>query len=298
MYRETEKTEAGPWDGAESIWEKAYAKINLSLDILSRREDGYHNLRMVMQSVDLCDILEIQKADGIQLSCTKSEIPVGRENTVFRAAELFCRETGALGARIRLHKRIPSQAGMGGGSADAAATLRGLNRLYNAGLSENTLREIGIKVGADVPFCVKNGLCLAEGTGEILTPLGEIPPCRILICKPEIGVSTGEAFRRADVAGRHRKEYTSRVLEALSSQSLSSLGKSLGNDFQTIMHIPEVEKIRAMMLESGAAGSVMTGSGSAVFGLFSPEGKEAMLCAEKLKKSYKDTFLCAAIYPE
>ena len=298
MYRETEKTEAGPWNGAESIWEKAYAKINLSLDILSRREDGYHDLRMVMQSVDLCDILEIQKADGIQLSCTKSEIPVGRENTVFRAAELFCRETGALGARIRLHKRIPSQAGMGGGSADAAAALRGLNRLYNAGLSENTLREIGIKVGADVPFCVKNGLCLAEGTGEILTPLGEIPPCRILICKPEIGVSTGEAFRRAEIAGRLRKEYTSRVLEALSSQSLSSLGKSLGNDFQTIMHIPEVEKIRAMMLESGAAGSVMTGSGSAVFGLFSSEGKEAALCAEQLKKSYKDTFLCAATYPK
>ncbi len=279
------------------VEEKAYAKINLSLDILSRREDGYHDLRMVMQSVTLCDTLELERAAGISFTCDKNGLPEGPENTVYRAAELFCWETGVPGVKLRLAKRIPSQAGLGGGSADAAAALRGMNRLYGAGLAEEELCRLGRLVGADVPFCVRNGLCLAEGTGEILTPLGGLPACRILICKPEIGISTGEAFRRADMQDRPRGGYTERVLRALSSGGLSSLGRALGNDFQTVMQVREVEKIRLHMLEAGAYGAVMTGSGSAVFGLFAPDGEGASLCAAELKVGYEETFLCEPVYP-
>ena len=289
---------AGGWKSSETVLkEKAYAKINLSLDILSRREDGYHNLRMVMQSVTLCDTLEMSRADGILFFCDKAELPAGPGNTVYRAAELFCRETGVPGVKIHLQKRIPSQAGLGGGSEEAAGVRRGMNRLYGTDLPEEKLRRLGQFVGADVPFCVRNGLCLAEGTGELLTTLEKLPACRILICKPEIGISTGEAFRRADVEGRPHNHYTERVLEALSSGSLSAFGKALGNDFQTVMQISEVETIREHMLEAGAYGAVMTGSGSAVFGIFPSEGEKASLCAAELKRQFEETFLCEPIYP-
>lgn len=276
----------------EEIQEKAFAKINLSLDILSRREDGYHDLRMVMQTVSLWDTLFLRRAEGIQLSCGESPLPCDSRNTVWRAAEAFLQETGFPGLSIRLEKRIPSQAGLGGGSADAAAVLRGANALYGAGLSPERLCSLGKQVGADVPFCIRGGTALAEGIGDRLTPLPGIPRCRIVIGKPETGVSTAEAYKKADEPGRREKRYTERLLRAMKSGMLPELARALGNDFQDFLCIPESECIRKAMLDQGALGALMTGSGSAVYGLFSPDSGQAEECVRQLELCGIPVFLC------
>ena len=273
----------------------ACAKVNLSLDVLGRREDGYHELSMVMLAVTLADGLELSLAEpGVVLTCSDPSVPCGEKNTVFRAASLFLERAGlaeTTGARIHLKKTIPSQAGLGGGSADAAAVLRGLNLLTGDPLSEEELFSIGLRVGADVPFCLAGGIRLARGVGEILTPVPAVPPCHIVVCKPPVNVSTAEAFRLADERPGGGNDYTSAVLKALKEGSLSALGAALGNDFEDVLRLPEVDAVKAAMLDFGAAGACMTGSGSAVFGLFA--GLEtAMFCAAELKKSFPETFLC------
>ncbi len=280
------------WQTEMVLTEQAPAKINLSLDILGKREDGYHDLRMVMQSVSLCDTLRMEKAEGIHLFCREEEIPLDERNTVWKAAEIFLRETGFPGVRVELEKAIPSQAGLGGGSADAAAFLRGANRLYQAGLSPEKLREMGKQVGADVPFCVEGGLALAEGIGDRLTSLPPMPDCRILLCKPLAGVSTAAAYAQADQRPFRQQGYTKDVLRALETGSLSDIGRALGNDFQELCCLPEVEAIRKEMLAGGAAGALMSGSGSAVYGLFSPTSQEAECCREKLLSQGRKAFLC------
>lgn len=273
----------------------ACAKVNLSLDVLGRREDGYHELSMVMLAVTLADGLELSLAEpGVVLTCSDPSVPCGEKNTVFRAASLFLERAGlaeTTGARIHLKKTIPSQAGLGGGSADAAAVLRGLNLLTGDPLSEEELFSIGLRVGADVPFCLAGGIRLARGVGELLSSAPPVPPCHIVVCKPPVSVSTAEAFRLADERPGGGNDYTAAVLKALKEGSLSVLGAALGNDFEDVLRLPEVDAVKAAMLDFGAAGACMTGSGSAVFGLFA--GLEtAMFCAAELKKSFPETFLC------
>ena len=273
----------------------AYAKINLSLDILGRREDGYHELAMVMQSISLRDVLTVEPAGETSLSCTDPRVPCGPENTLWRAASLFFQETDLPGGvRVALEKHIPSQAGLGGGSADAAALLRALNQMFQTGLAEEALLRLGLQVGADVPFCLRGGAALAQGVGERLSPAPPLPPCFLTVCKPPAGVSTAEAFRRADQRREKGKNHTAAVLEALRCGSLEALGRALGNDFENVMQVPQVEAIKSAMKARGAAGASMTGSGSAVFGLFASR-EAACSCAAALKGEYPETFFCTPV---
>ncbi|WP_195984166.1 4-(cytidine 5'-diphospho)-2-C-methyl-D-erythritol kinase [Clostridium sp. D33t1_170424_F3] len=280
---------------------KAYAKINLSLDILGKRADGYHLLDMVMHSVSLCDTLTLtEKKEGVTVSCDREEIPCGPENTVYRAAEAFYQYTKLTpGIRIAIDKQIPSQAGLAGGSADAAAVLRALNRMYQTDLPLETLCEIALTVGADVPFCVVGGAARVQGIGEKWQPVAPLPDCRIVICKPPLGVNTAEAYAKADEQGGTGKAlYTKRVLQSLEQGALFEIGNALGNAFSDLLPLPEVDAIRRQMLRDGAAGSCMTGSGSAVYGLFAGEDA-AEQCRRNLLPLYPETFLCRPIraYP-
>ncbi|WP_050698399.1 4-(cytidine 5'-diphospho)-2-C-methyl-D-erythritol kinase [Anaeromassilibacillus senegalensis] len=308
---------------------KAFAKINLSLDILGKRADGYHLLDMVMHSVSLCDTLTLtEMKEGVTVSCDREGIPCGPENTVYRAAEAFYQYTERTpGIQISIDKQIPSQAGLAGGSADpaavlralnlmhqtnlsmetlceiglaggsadAAAVLRALNLMHQTNLSMETLCEIGLTVGADVPFCVVGGAARVQGIGEKWRPVIPLPDCRIVICKPPLGVNTAEAYAKADEqGGTGRALYTKQVLQGLEQGDLSEIGSALGNAFSDLLPLPEVDIIRDHMLRDGAAGACMTGSGSAVYGLFA-SGDAAEQCGRGLLPLYPETFLCRPI---
>lgn len=273
----------------------AYAKLNLTLDFAGKRADGYHLLRMVMQSVSLCDRIELSWGEpGIRVFCGRRDVPCDETNTVYRAAAVFFEYAG-LPPRMtaNLVKRIPSQAGMGGGSADAAAVLHALNRRFQTGYSVKTLCALGVQVGADVPFCVMGGTALAEGIGEVLTPLAPMPHAYFVICKPPAGVNTGEAFGLADLHGV-RGSATEAMLDALKNSSLPGVAASLGNDFERVVILPDIAQIRQLMLEAGALGACMTGSGSAVFGIFEAQ-EDARTCKEHLQTRYAEVFLCEPV---
>lgn len=279
-----------------SLTVPAYAKINLTLELAGRRKDGYHLLRMVMQSVSLCDKLTLSRAEGgLRIRCGRADVPCGRDNTVFRAAEAFFVRAGlAPGLTVKIEKKIPSQAGLGGGSADAACVLNTLNVMYRTRYSAETLREIGLLAGADVPFCVTGGTAFAEGIGEKLTPLPPLPPCHIVICKPEAGVDTKSAFACADSVKDLSSPDTDAMLAAVRSGNLRGVAEHLGNAFESVLGLPEVERIKRKMKEAGALGCCMTGSGSAVFGLFS-DWAAATACKAALSWEYKECFLCRPV---
>lgn len=274
----------------------APAKINLSLDIIGRRSDGYHTLNMVMQSISLCDTVSVERTEKnfIEVMCNEEDVPCGADNTIHRAATAFFEamklspESGLL---FRIEKHIPRQAGLGGGSSDAAAALRLLDSLYHTGLSKVELREIGLSAGADVPFCVEGGTALVRGIGDIIDPVAPMRDCSIVVCRPDVGISTKEAYDAYDHKRAVTVPHTPAVLSALKAGNLPFLGASLGNAFQDSYTPTEISKIEAEMLHFGAAGACMTGSGSAVFGLFeSPV--QAELCRSNLLKSYPAVFLC------
>ena len=281
----------------DGLTESACAKINLTLDITGRRKDGYHTLRSVLQSVSLCDRVFLFPAENgtVTVECSAADVPCGAENTVLQAAEAFFRRSGTRGgARFKIEKRIPRRAGLGGGSADAAAALRLLNRFFGTRLSAHALREIGLEAGADVPFCVEGGAALAEGVGELLRPLPGLAPCTFVICKPAPGVSTGEAYAAFDRSGRFGDVFTGAMLQALRSGELSAVAPRLGNVFESVCAVPEVRGIRDRLLACGALGACMTGSGSAVFGLFDSESR-ASRCAGAMRAEYPDCFLCRPV---
>lgn len=265
----------------------AYAKINLSLDITGRREDGFHTLDTVMQAVSLCDTITLTptREPGVSLRTNFRYLPVNEKNTAYRAASLFFEHCGSSGAGVQISilKRIPSRAGLGGGSADAAAVLRGLNELYGAGLSQETLLELGAQIGADVPFCLHGGACRCTGVGERLEPVTPLPDCFLVICKPPAGMSTPRAYALLDQSPPARTQGTPKLLEALESGDLRRIGKALSNRFDDAMRLMQVRKIKQIMLSAGAAGALMTGSGSAVFGLFSSE-EAAKSCGSLLSE--------------
>lgn len=279
----------------------ATAKLNLTLDILGRRADGYHLLDMVMQTVSVYDTLLLTPTPtpGIDLLCDRAGIPCGEENTVQKAARLFYQAAGISdgGLQIRMLKRIPDQAGMGGGSADAAAVLRAMNRIYGVGFTMEELCTLGLKIGADVPFCLRGGTMRAEGIGEILTPLPPMPQCFFVVCKPSVSVSTAAAFAQADREGASYPRFTPAMMKALETGELSLIAEGLGNSFSLALPLLQIEELRQALLRLGALGACMTGSGSAVFGIFS-ERVSAERCREELRKTYQHVFVCEPVGAE
>ena len=278
----------------EQIVLDAHAKINLTLDVTGKRDDGYHLLKMVMQSVSLCDTVTLTKtgSPGIALTCSAPHIPCGEGNIAYKAAALFCSRTGiSPGVSIHIEKRIPSQAGLGGGSADGAAVLAGMDLLFETGLSEDELCDLGVQIGADVPFCIRGGTLLCEGIGEVLTPVPPMPSCAVLLCKPEVNVSTKEAYGKIDRGELLNRPDNGAMLSALAEGDLRKIGREARNVFECVLDLPVIEEIKAAMKNGGALGACMSGSGSAVFGLF-PNRSAAEQCAAALSEKHREVFRC------
>ena len=257
---------------------QAFAKINLGLDVLGKREDGYHEVRMIMQTIRMYDQLDMRKSvePGIHLTTNKKYIPVDENNLVWRAAKLMMDTCGIMeGVSIHLHKVIPVAAGMAGGSSDAAATLVGMNRLFHCGLSKEKLMELGVQIGADVPYCVLRGTALAEGIGEKLTVLPPMPDCWILIGKPGISVSTKYVYTTLDLNTDTVHPDIDGMKKALEDGNLYGITERMGNVLQdvTIPAYPEVERIKEQMKALGAVNAMMSGSGPTVFGILTMKKK-------------------------
>lgn len=272
----------------EKTVERAYAKINIGLDVLRRRADGYHEVKMIMQTVDLYDELILEKTPqaGISLQTDNEELPAGSDNLVCRAAELLFREHGTEGGvRILLTKRIPIAAGMAGGSSDAAAAMRGLNRLFGMGYSVSRLQELGVKLGADIPYCIVGGTMLSEGIGEKLTPLPAPPEAFLVIAKPDINVSTAFVYGNlhADTLPYHPD--IDGMARALGEGSLQGITDRLGNVLETVTvkEYPVIDRIKTRMRECGAENALMSGSGPTVFGIFR-EKEKARQAAETIRQ--------------
>lgn len=273
----------------------APAKLNLTLDILDRRADGYHTVDMLMQAVDLYDRITVERvADaGIHLYLPGTDLPTDNKNTAYRAANCFFEVLGApaTGVRLTVEKQIPQQAGMAGGSADAAGVLVGLNALWDTPLTVKQLCEIGARVGADVPFCLLGGAARATGIGTELVPVPPLPDCTIVVVKPDCGVSTAEAYRAVDTVRITRRPDTPAMLRALEAGDLTAVGKALCNVFEEAIGLPEVARIRAQAQKCGACGCIMTGSGSAVFALFE-DAEKASVCRDALQKEFSQNWIC------
>lgn len=275
---------------------KALAKINLGLDVLGRRENGYHDVRMVMQTIHLYDdvILEKTKEPGIHLETNLSYLPVDENNIAYKAAKLLQDEFGITeGIRIRLKKYIPVAAGMAGGSTNAAAVLFGMNRMYGLGLTEQQLKDRGVKLGADVPYCIMRGTVLAEGIGEILTPLPPMPKCYVLIAKPGISVSTKIVYEKFDALKDVEHPDIDRLMLGLENGNLAEVAASMGNVLEgvTIGLYPAIENIKQVMIQEGALNAMMSGSGPTVFGIF-----EDRRTAKKAYNVLKEKKLAKQIY--
>ena len=276
----------------------AYAKINLTLDITGRRSDGYHTLDSVMQSISLHDVISIESTQNkaISVSCDEKAIQSGKDNIVYKAAELFFIYSGikSEGVSFDIKKHIPFESGLGGGSADAAAALKLLNCFCCTGFSTEQLCAVGARVGADVPFCIRCGTAFAQGIGERIAQVSPLPNCLILVCKPDFGISTAQAYDEADRKGFGTKKYSDGMAEALNSGRLLQVASCLGNCFEDILGLKEISEIKSEIILSGALGACMTGSGSAVFGLFE-NSEKAEQCKNKLLKRYRYVFLCKPV---
>ena len=275
--------------------EYAYAKLNLSLDVTGRRDDGYHDMLMVMQTISVSDRidLELTAEPGIQASCNFRYVPTDGRNLAVRAAQIFLQAVSAdqhetAGVSIGLEKHIPVGAGMAGGSADAAAVLRGMNRLFGSPLNRQELEALAGQVGSDVAFCIAGGTQLAKGRGEQLEDLPPLPPCRIVVCKPGFSISTPELFRKLDSVSLRRHPDTAGMLAALDDADLREIGIRMYNVFEDVpdRRMRQTAEIKSVLLDHGALGAMMTGTGSAVFGIFS-DFAAAESCAADLKKEHR-----------
>lgn len=283
----------------DKIQLKALAKINLGLDVLRRREDGYHEVKMIMQTIGLHDDLEIRKTktSGIQVKTNLYYLPTNENNLVYKAAKLLMDEFQIRdGVSIQLKKRIPVAAGMAGGSSDGAAVLWGINQMYGLGLSMQALMERGVRLGADVPYCIQRGTALAEGIGEKLSVLPPMPKCTILIAKPGISVSTKfvyENLHANDLKPEQHPDVDS-MIEAMRQKDLGLLCSRMGNVLETVTipAYPVINEIKRTMMDNGAIGSMMSGSGPTVFGIFdSPSAAKQAVKAVRAAKLAKQIFL-------
>lgn len=277
---------------------KAPAKINLSLDVLRRRPDGYHDVSMVMQSVSLYDYITVEESDSdkIEIVCDYEGIPCDERNIAYKAAESFFNYTkkDCGGLVITIEKNIPTQAGLAGGSADGAGVIVALNKLYNAHLTEDEMCEIGSKVGADIPFCIIGGTRLASGTGTDLKKLISIPKCQLVICKPDFSVSTAEAYSRIDHSNLSHPSFTDEMVKAIYARDLWMVSSSMFNDFELALNLDGINEVKKIMLKNKALGACMSGSGSAVFAVFNNE-KKLKKCADALREKYNYVFECAPV---
>jgi len=284
----------------EKCIRKAYAKINLGLDVLGRLENGYHEVKMIMQTVGIHDVLTLEKIPaGIVVTTDNGELPTDENNLIYKSARLMIEKYKLQeGVRIHLEKNIPIAAGMAGGSTDAAGTFIGMNELFELGASEEELRELGVKVGADVPYCIMGGTALAEGIGEKLTRLPAPPDCYLLVAKPDINVSTKYVYEHLDAEGVETHPDIDGMIKALQEGSLEGIIKRLGNVLEnvTVKKYQVIEEIKQCMLEQGAAGSLMSGSGPTVFGIFTEqeaaEGALKVLEDKALAKQLFVTQMC------
>ena len=276
----------------DKIQLKALAKINLGLDVLRRREDGYHEVKMIMQTIGLHDDLEIRKTKtpGIQVKTNLYYLPTNENNLVYKAAKLLMDEFQIQdGVSIQLKKRIPVAAGMAGGSSDGAAVLWGINQMYGLGLSMQALMERGVRLGADVPYCIQRGTALAEGIGEKLSVLPPMPKCTILIAKPGISVSTKFVYENLHANDPKPEQHpdVDSMIEAMRQKDLGLLCSRMGNVLETVTipAYPVINEIKRTMMDNGAIGSMMSGSGPTVFGIFdSPvAAKQAMKAVRAAK---------------
>lgn len=257
---------------------KALAKINLSLDVVRRREDGYHEVRMIMQTVNLYDRISIRKTTtpGIQMTTNSSFLPTDENNLVYKAAKLLMEEFQIQeGVEIHLQKFIPVAAGMAGGSSDAATVLYGVNKLFNLRLSKKELMKRGVKIGADVPYCIMRGTALAEGIGEKLTALKPAPQCFVLIAKPNISVSTKFVYENLHANELKVHPDIDGMIEEINQNNLLGVAEKMGNVLETvtIKEYPVIEEIKDIMKENGAINAMMSGSGPTVFGVFETKEK-------------------------
>lgn len=275
---------------------KALAKINLGLDVVRRREDGYHEVRMIMQTIQLYDRLDIKRTQepGIQIQTNLSFLPVNENNLIYKAAKLLMDEFSITdGVSVKLDKRIPVAAGMAGGSTDAAAMLIGVNRLFSLGLTKRQLMERGVQIGADVPYCIMRGTALAEGIGEALSPLPPMVKCPVLIAKPSISVSTKFVYQNLKLDDTTIHPDIDRLIDDIKAKNLHDIAAHMGNVLETVTipNYPVIDEIKKHMLSNGAVGAMMSGSGPTVFGLFDDEDT-----AKKANKAMRSSHLARQVY--
>lgn len=278
---------------------KSYAKINLSLDVVGKKEDGYHLLKMIMQSIDLCDDVNIEKSsEGITISCNKEYVPTDSRNLAYKAAKLFIDsyQIELNGVHIDIVKNIPVAAGLAGGSSNAAAVLKGMRDMYMPDVTDMELMKLGLQIGADVPYCICGGTALCEGIGEIITPLESFNNQIVVLVKPPFGISTKEVYERIEISKIYRHPDTNAILNGIKDKSIKNVCRNMKNILENVSlrRYPLIRKIKIEMVEAGACGALMSGSGPTVFALFK-HAEQAQLCFEKMKLKYKEVFLAKTI---
>lgn len=280
---------------------KAYAKINLGLDIIGRREDGYHLLRMIMQNVGLADRLVFSKnrSGEIRIRSNLTYLPTGPKNLVFKAVEMIRNEYGiSEGIDVRIEKKIPIAAGLAGGSSNAAAAIIAMDSLFGLGMDTERMCGLGVRIGADVPYCIVGGTALAEGIGEKLSALPAMPECQILLVKPPFGISTKEAYQAYDNKPAQTHPDIDALIEALENKDLDGICNNLGNVLESVScaEYPELDMIKDRMRELGAKNALMSGSGPTLFGIFDDRDAAQRAYIEfKTGKYGKDTYLCTPV---
>lgn len=277
---------------------KAYGKVNISLDVVGKREDGYHLLSMIMQNIDLYDEIEVEKQEcGIILECNKSYVPVDNRNLAYKAAEIFKERYDIVdGVKINIEKNIPVSAGLAGGSTDAAAVLKVMNKLFNVNATEEELMELGLKLGADIPYCIHGGTALCEGIGEIITPIKPFRDKIVVLVKPAFGVSTKEVYKNFNLEKVKQHPKTADIINAIENDDLNFVASNMKNLLEnvTLRKHKILIKIKEEMNACGAINSMMSGSGPTVFAFFDDMLK-AQRCFEKMKKKYSDVFITRTI---
>ena len=277
---------------------KAYGKVNISLDVVGKREDGYHLLSMIMQNIDLYDEIEVEKQEcGIILECNKSYVPVDNRNLAYKAAEIFKERYDIVdGVKINIEKNIPVSAGLAGGSTDAAAVLKVMNKLFNVNATEEELMELGLRLGADIPYCIHGGTALCEGIGEIITPIKSFKDKIIVLVKPAFGVSTKEVYKNFNLEKVKQHPKTAEIINAIENDNLNFVASNMKNLLEnvTLRKHKILIKIKEEMNACGAINSMMSGSGPTVFAFFDDMLK-AQKCFEKMKKKYSDVFITRTI---
>ena len=277
---------------------KAYAKINLSLDVIGKREDGYHLLRMIMQNIDLYDVIELEEIDcGIKLECDKSYVPTDERNIAYKAAALFIKKYDLdLGIKISIIKNIPVSAGLAGGSTDAAAVLLGMRDMFRPEISDKELMEQGVSIGADIPYCIVGGTALCEGIGEKITRLNSFKDNILIVVKPPFGVSTKDVYQKLDIKKIKIHPSTETLINAIKEKNLKFISKNMKNVLEnvTLRKHPVIRQIKKEMIDMGAIGSIMSGSGPTVFAFFE-DMLQAQRCYDYMKLKYKDTYITRTI---